>query len=447
MSIIGNIGKPFAKMAANEVDRSVIRWPVTDEERAASDNIIAYRYPEEDFATGSIVQVEHSQLAIFYNESGQPIVLKPGQHTIESIISSLKGITELKNMTAGKSVNHNYLYFINVARLTAIKFGTAEPIPVGVFDLAQFWDATSFGIDVRAFGFFDAYIDDFTGEQAQRFLKTIGLPNQLTKSEFSEKLKTWIQEPLAQNLGIIMNARKIEFYSVTSHYSEISGDLQEKITPRAAEFGVTIEKVSISSITATPESKRLLDAEMNEYREANKMAIKRKKEGYTYQQERGFDVLGTAAANEATPGQLMGAGMGLGMGVGVGGAFGTAMNNMAQNVFGSMNPQQGYSQQGYPQQGYPQQGYPQQGYSQQGYPQQNIYAQQGAQNAASCKCAKCGADLMPGAKFCLNCGAPVEAQPEEKPAPCKCAKCGAELVPGAKFCLSCGNKLDGKEGE
>ncbi|MEZ5148089.1 MAG: hypothetical protein R2759_13755 [Bacteroidales bacterium] len=41
--------------------------------------------------------------------------------------------------------------------------------------------------------------------------------------------------------------------------------------------------------------------------------------GYTYQQERSFDVMDSAAQNEGNSGNLMGAGMGLGMGFGIGG--------------------------------------------------------------------------------------------------------------------------------
>src|SRR5215472_10362071 len=48
------------------------------------------------------------------------------------------------------------------------------------------------------------------------------------------------------------------------------------------------------------------------------------------------------------------------------------------------------------------------------------------------KCAKCGADNREGAKFCNECGAPIEAS---------CPKCGAKNKPGAKFCDECGTSL------
>jgi hypothetical protein len=53
-------------------------------------------------------------------------------------------------------------------------------------------------------------------------------------------------------------------------------------------------------------------------------------------------------------------------------------------------------------------------------------------SVATTACAKCGAELAQGAKFCGECGTAVAAAP--KPF---CAGCGAELH-GAKFCPQCG---------
>ncbi len=78
------------------------------------------------------------------------------------------------------------------------------------------------------------------------------------------------------------------------------------------------------------------------------------------------------------------------------------------------------------------------------------------------QCANCGNSLPANAKFCLECGTKVENLPENemlcpecgkktaKGKFCmecgaslvlKCAKCGAEIPTGAKYCLECGEKL------
>ena len=107
----------------------------------------------------------------------------------------------------------------------------------------------------------------------------------------------------------------------------------------------------------------------------------------------------SAAQNEGTSSTLMGAGMGLGMGFGVGGAFGQGMQNIAQTTMGQMN---------------------------QTVPMSNAEA-----SSVSLVCKKCGQELTPGAKFCLNCGEKVAT------GNC-CPECGATIPAGAKFCPECG---------
>jgi tetratricopeptide (TPR) repeat protein len=47
-------------------------------------------------------------------------------------------------------------------------------------------------------------------------------------------------------------------------------------------------------------------------------------------------------------------------------------------------------------------------------------------------CTECGAELVAGAKFCVNCGKKQESGPP------RCGNCGAELAEGAKFCIEYG---------
>ncbi|MCS7135770.1 MAG: SPFH domain-containing protein [Nitrososphaerota archaeon] len=49
-------------------------------------------------------------------------------------------------------------------------------------------------------------------------------------------------------------------------------------------------------------------------------------------------------------------------------------------------------------------------------------------------CPKCGTANPTGAKFCMNCGSPLQTSN-------KCNRCGSEVQPGMKFCPNCGEKL------
>lgn len=59
-------------------------------------------------------------------------------------------------------------------------------------------------------------------------------------------------------------------------------------------------------------------------------------------------------------------------------------------------------------------------------------------------CPNCGHAVPEGNKFCINCGAALEAAPApaaEAPAEQVCPNCGKSIPAGNKFCTGCGTKL------
>lgn len=48
-------------------------------------------------------------------------------------------------------------------------------------------------------------------------------------------------------------------------------------------------------------------------------------------------------------------------------------------------------------------------------------------------CARCGTNNAAGARFCAQCGSPLQGAP--------CAACGKDMLPGAKFCPGCGQSV------
>src|SRR5262245_40663769 len=48
------------------------------------------------------------------------------------------------------------------------------------------------------------------------------------------------------------------------------------------------------------------------------------------------------------------------------------------------------------------------------------------------RCPRCDADTPDGAKFCIECGNPLQP---------RCPQCGADTLPRAKFCGECGSPL------
>lgn len=59
-------------------------------------------------------------------------------------------------------------------------------------------------------------------------------------------------------------------------------------------------------------------------------------------------------------------------------------------------------------------------------------------------CKNCGAELLPGAKFCSKCRTKVAVETSASTAEVKtCVSCGAEMLPGAKFCSKCRTPVNG----
>lgn len=60
-------------------------------------------------------------------------------------------------------------------------------------------------------------------------------------------------------------------------------------------------------------------------------------------------------------------------------------------------------------------------------------------------CPQCGKKVNPGSKFCIYCGAALEAPAEQREVQTEvkvCKSCGKPLEEGAVFCTNCGTKVE-----
>ncbi|WP_084295704.1 zinc ribbon domain-containing protein [Desulfitibacter alkalitolerans] len=63
--------------------------------------------------------------------------------------------------------------------------------------------------------------------------------------------------------------------------------------------------------------------------------------------------------------------------------------------------------------------------------------------SAANSCKNCKAEILPGTKFCVECGTPVPASMEAKSdkQAAYCTSCGQEAPSGSKFCINCGSPV------
>ena len=201
------------------------------------------------------------------------------------------------------------------------------------------------------------------------------------------RVKTYIAQVIKNN--------GINIFEIDENLSMFSDAIKELLIPDFENYGISLEQFFVTNILK-PDGERqyekfkelhfrqyadIAEAKLRQQTdliyaqtEAQKtviasqaMATKRAQEGYTYQQERGFDVATAVAQNQAV-GEFTNMGIGLGTMAGVGGAVGGMVGGMMNDAVAT------------------------------------AAAPVSTENIV---CPKCGATLPAGAKFCLNCGEKV----------------------------------------
>lgn len=434
-------------MFANDV----IKW---EPEKGSELDVIVHKFEYEDFPNGSQLIVGHSQMAFFVNnmEAGSSGVAGgSGQAQASVFIGPCKIKLDTGNprfslfrnfnnaLTGGDSAFHCTVYFINTTYLNDLNWGTQSPIVL--MDPVE-----EVNIHVRAQGLFGVHIEQadeaLAVVQAMKVLKKIvGTKADFSKNDLIAFMRAKILEYVPTLLASRMIDKNVGILTISKYLKEFSNIIKDDLVKHFNDFGLTLDNFSFNNINAPDEDLQAINemkiakkrAQLEAEGTANKMDIEsaararqREREGYTYQQERSFDVMSDAAQNEGMSSNFMGAGMGLGMGLGVGGAMGAGFSNVAQNSIGSITAQTAAETSADTVE----------------CPTCKAKLSPNAKFCASCgnkvsqakSCSNCGAALSENAKFCIECGKKVITD-------CFCENCGAKNKVGAKFCMECGNKL------
>lgn len=369
-----------------------------------------WKYPREDFSTSSQLIVHETQEAIFFL-NGQPLDLfGSGRYTLET--QNIPLLQKVANIpTGGQSPFHCEVYFVNKVEQMAIRWGTDSRI--------QYVEPTyGFPLSIGANGEMSLRADD----SKKLLVKLVGTERDLSQERLSSYFRAFLMTKVKTYMAQILKDDAINIFEIDTRLQEFSDALRQKLAPDFSEYGIALERFFVTTIAkpdGEPQYEKFKELHFRQYAdvaeaklrqqvgiidkqtEARKMVIesealatKRRQEGYTYQQERGFDVAEKVADNEAV-GQFTNMGVGLGTMAGVGGAVGGVVGSAVTGAFSGAAAQ----------------------------PVETLF------------CDACGAKLQSGAAFCDNCGAPVSA-------PSKCANCGFAFERPGKFCPRCGAKRE-----
>ena len=373
-----------------------------------------WKHPCEDFNSLTQLIVHESQEAIFFMNGQALDLFGAGRYTLETQNIPLIG-KALNRTTGDKTPFHCEVYFINKTEQMSIKWGTDSKV--------QYIEPTyGFPISIGASGEMSLRADN----SRKLLLKLVGTENHLGQQKLVGFFRSFLMTRIKTYMAQYMKSNAVNIFEIDENLTVFSDAIKNLLIPDFAEYGVSLEHFFVTNVVK-PDGDRqyekfkelhfrqyadiaeaklrqqvsVIDAQTEAQKvviDSQAQATKRTQEGYTYAQERGFDVAEKVAQNEAV-GQFTNMGVGLGTMAGVGGAVGSVVGGLMTDAVGSaMNPTAHST------------------VNPDGY------------------CDNCGSRLVPGSAFCDECGTPV-AKLEDI-----CKNCGYKFERPGKFCPKCGTK-------
>ena len=301
-----------------------------------------WKHPCEDFNSLTQLIVHESQEAIFFMNGQALDLFGPGRYTLET--ENIPKIGKVLNRTTGdKTPFHCEVYFINKAEQMAIKWGTDSKV--------QYVDPTyGFPISIGASGEMSLRAED----SRKLLVKLVGTENYLGQQQLIGFFRAFLMTRVKTYIAQAIKANAINIFEIDENLTAFSENIHKLLIPDFADYGIALERFFVTNIVKPDgdrQYEKFKELHFRQYAdiaeatlrqktdliyaqtEAQKVVIdsqaqatKRAQEGYTYAQERGFDVAAKVAQNEAV-GQFTNMGVGLGTMAGVGGAVGGVVGN------------------------------------------------------------------------------------------------------------------------
>lgn len=301
-----------------------------------------WKHPCEDFNSLTQLIVHESQEAIFFMNGQALDLFGPGRYTLET--ENIPKIGKVLNRTTGdKTPFHCEVYFINKAEQMAIKWGTDSKV--------QYVDPTyGFPISIGASGEMSLRAED----SRKLLVKLVGTENYLGQQQLIGFFRAFLMTRVKTYIAQVIKANAINIFEIDENLTAFSENIHKLLIPDFADYGIALERFFVTNIVKPDgdrQYEKFKELHFRQYAdiaeatlrqktdliyaqtEAQKVVIdsqaqatKRAQEGYTYAQERGFDVAEKVAQNEAV-GQFTNMGVGLGTMAGVGGVVGGVVGN------------------------------------------------------------------------------------------------------------------------
>ena len=425
-------------------------------EYEGDNTVFVWKHPEENFYSSTQLVVHESQEAIFFMNGQALDLFGAGRYTLET--QNMPQVTRfLKRVIGDTTPFHSEVYFVNKTEQMAIRWGTDSKV--------QYMEPTyNFPIEIGASGEMSLRADD----SRKLLVKIVGTENELTRQGLTLLFRGLITSKAKSYLANFMAENSVNIFEVDRNLDTLSEHLKSKLAPDFADYGIALEKFVVTSIVKPEGDRRyekfkeiyfrqfadiaeanlrrqlaVSDAELRQQvalidqqtksqsivLEAEALAKKRSLEGYSYQDERGYDIAMQAAKTDPlTQLSRLSSGIEAATGATAGGSIimGSVVGNLLTDAVKKVSGSKDENNPPVP------------------------------TETKISKCPECGAVLRDGVKFCPECGAKIinDAKKEnadeiicpscgKKVRKSKfCSECGAALI---KKCPSCGKELSGEK--
>ena len=306
-----------------------------------------WKHPSEDFNSMTQLIVHESQEAIFFMNGQALDMFGAGRYTLET--QNIPKIGKILNRATGDQTPfHCEVYFINKTEQMSIKWGTDSKV--------QYIDPQyGFPLAIGASGEMSLRAED----SRKLLVKLVGTENYLGQQKLVSFFRAFLMTRVKTYIAQAIKANAINIFEIDENLTAFSENIHKLLIPDFADYGISLERFFVTNIVK-PDGDRqyekfkelhfrqyadIAEAKLRQQTdiiyaqtEAQKVVIdsqaqatKRAQEGYTYTQERGFDVAEKVAQNEAV-GQFTNMGVGLGTMAGVGGAVGGVVGGAVNNA-------------------------------------------------------------------------------------------------------------------
>lgn len=301
-----------------------------------------WKHPCEDFNSLTQLIVHESQEAVFFMNGQALDLFGAGRYTLET--QNIPKIGRILNRVTGDQTPfHCEVYFINKTEQMSIKWGTDSKV-------TYMEPAYGFPVSVGASGEMSLRVED----SRKLLVKLVGTEDFLGQQKLISFFRAFLMTRIKTYIAQYMKNNGVSIFEIDEHLTAFSKALHQQLVPDFADYGITLERFFVTQVVRPDgdrQYERFKELHFRQYAdiaeakirqqtdliyaqtEAQKVVIdsqaqatKRAQEGYTYAQERGFDVAQDAARNEAV-GQFTNMGVGLGTMAGVGGAVGGVVGN------------------------------------------------------------------------------------------------------------------------